>query len=284
MDETAVPDDSVLPAMRAVAVVVVLVLLPALVILWGLPARTADLWAWTIKPDLTPIFMGAGYGAGAYFFVRVYRARRWHEVSVGVLSAAVFALLALVATLVHFDKFNHGDAPPLAAVAFYGWTGVYVVSPFVVGWLWWRNQRLDPGVPDDDDALVGPAVRLAARGLAIAALLTAAAVLLSSSVAIDSWGWTLTPLTARVLACFTAQVGTGFLLLSLDPRWSSWRVLVQTFLVAVALLLAGAARAWDDFDHDSLLTWGYLAALVGAGVALLALYRAMERPVGAGSR
>jgi peptidoglycan/LPS O-acetylase OafA/YrhL len=284
MDDTAVPDDSVLPAMRVVAVVVVLVLLPALVILWGLPARTADLWAWTIKPDLTPIFMGAGYGAGAYFFVRVHRARRWHEVSVGVLSAAVFALLALVATLVHFDKFNHGDAPPLAAIAFYGWTGVYIVSPFVVGWLWWRNQRLDPGVPDDDDALVGPAVRLAARGLAVAALLTAAVVLLSSSVAIDSWGWNLTPLTARVLACFTAQVGTGFLLLSFEQRWSSWRVLVQTFLVAVALLLAGAARAWDDFDHASPLTWGYLAALVGAGVSLLALYRAMERPVGAVSR
>lgn len=284
MNETTVPDDAVLPAMRAVAVVVVLVLLPALVILWGLPGRTADLWAWTIKPDLTPIFMGAGYGAGAYFFVRVYRARRWHEVSVGVISAAVFALLALVATLVHFDKFNHGDAPTLAAIAFYGWTGVYIVSPFVVGWLWWRNQRRDPGVPDDDDALVGPTVRLLARGLAIAALLTASVVLLSSRVAIDGWGWKLTPLTARVLACFTAQVGIGFLLLSREQRWSSWRVLVQTFLVAVALLLAGAARAWDDFDHDSPLTWGYLAALVGAGVALLALYRSMERPVRAGSR
>lgn len=284
MDEPTERDDPVLPAMRVVAVVVVLVLLPALVILWGLPSRTADLWAWPIKPDLTPIFMGAGYGAGAYFFVRVHRARRWHEVSVGVLSAAVFALLMLVTTLVHYDKFNHGDAPTLAAIAFYGWTSVYVVSPFLVGWLWWRNQRLDPGVPDDDDALVAPTVRLVARGLAIAALLTAAVVLISPSVAIDNWGWKLTPLTARVLACFTAQVGVGFLLLSRDPRWSSWRVLVQTFLIAVGLLLAGAARAGDDFDQHCLLTWGYLAALAGAGVALLALYRSMERSVRAGPR
>jgi peptidoglycan/LPS O-acetylase OafA/YrhL len=284
MDEAAVPDDSVLPATRAAAAVVVLVLLPALVILWGLPSRTADLWAWTIKPDLTPIFMGAGYGAGAYFFARVYRARRWHEVSVGVLSAAVFALLMLVTTLVHYDKFNHGDAPALAAIAFYGWTSVYVVSPLAVGWLWRRNQRLDPGVPDDDDALVGSTVRLVARALAIGALLMAAVVLVSPSVAIEGWGWKVTPLTARVLACFTAQVGTGFLLLSRDARWSSWRVLVQTFLIAVVLLLAGAARAWDDFDHQRLLTWGYLAALVGAGAALLALHRAMQRPVRAGSR
>jgi hypothetical protein len=53
--DPAARDDAVLPAMRVVAVVVVCVLVPALVILWGLPGRTDDLWAWPIKPTLTPI-------------------------------------------------------------------------------------------------------------------------------------------------------------------------------------------------------------------------------------
>src|SRR5688572_14465415 len=96
MNEPAVADDRVLPATRVAAVVVVAVLVPALVILWGLPTRTDELWSWTIKAPLTPIFMGAGYGAGAYFFLRVYWSERWHEVSAGVLSAAFFALLMLV--------------------------------------------------------------------------------------------------------------------------------------------------------------------------------------------
>jgi len=215
MESTSVRDDRVLPATRVAAVVVVAVLVPALIILWGLPSRTADLWAWEIHPDLTPIFMGAGYGAGAYFFLRVYRATRWHEVAVGVISAA-FALLMLGITIIHFDKFNQGDAPALAAIAFYGWTIVYVLSPFVVAWLWWDNERQDPRVPDAGERLVPPAVRLVARAAAAGALLTAALVLLSPSIAIDNWGWSLTPLTARVLACFTAQVGFGFLLLSRD--------------------------------------------------------------------
>jgi peptidoglycan/LPS O-acetylase OafA/YrhL len=277
MDVTPARDDAVLPAMRIVALVVVAVLLPALVILWGLPSKTADLWAWTIKPDLTPIFMGAGYGAGAYFFLRVYRTARWHEVSVGVLSAAVFALLMLITTLIHYDKFNHGDAPALAANAFYGWTSVYILSPWVVAWLWRRNEAHDPRVPEPGETLVPPAVRLAARVAAIGALLAAAVVLVSPSVAIDNWGWNLTPLTARVIGCFTAQVGTGFLLLSFDPRWSSWRVLVQTFLIAVVLLLVGAVRAWDAFDQHALLTWAYLAGLVGGALVLLALARSLER-------
>jgi hypothetical protein len=278
MDDTAARDDSVLPAMRAVSLVVVAVLLPALVILWGLPSRTEDLWAWTIKPDLTPIFMGAGYGAGAYFFLRAYRTQHWHEVSVGVISAAVFALLMLGTTILHYDKFNHGDAPAIAAIAFYGWTIVYILSPWVVAWLWWRNQRTDPRAPQPGEPLVPPPVRLVARAAAIGALAGAALVLAAPNVAIDNWGWDLTPLTARVIGCFTAQVGTGFLLLSFDPRWSSWRVLVQTFLIAVGLLLLGAVRAWAAFDHDALLTWGYLAGLAGGALVLVALYRSMRPP------
>jgi hypothetical protein len=285
MDAPTTRDDHVLPATRVAAVVVVCVLVPALIILWGLPTRTDDLWAWTIKAPLTPIFMGAGYGAGAYFFYRVYRTRRWHEVSVGVLSAAVFALLMLMTTVLHFDKFNQGkahdglpDPPALATLAYYGWTIVYILSPFVVGWLWWRNQQLDPREPDEGEPLVPSNVRLVARILAIGALLGAAVMLVSPGTVVDHWGWGLTDLTARVLGCFTAQVGTGFVLLSLDARWSSWRILVQTFLIAVALLLVGAIREWDAFLPDRPMQWVYLAGLAAGAGALIALYRAMERP------
>ncbi len=283
MDEP-VRDDAVLPATRVAAVVVVCVLVPALIILWGLPTRTDELWAWTIAAPLTPIFMGAGYGAGAYFFLRVYRSQRWHEVSVGVISAATFALLMLITTILHFDKFNQGrahdglpDPPALATVAFWGWTIVYVLSPWIVAWLWWRNQQRDPRVAEAGEALVAANVRLAARVIAIGALATALVVLVSPGIAVENWGWKLTPLTARVLACFTAQVGTGFLLLSLEPRWSSWRVLVQTFLIAVGLLLVGAIRQWDTFVGDGVAQWGYVAGLAAGVIALLALYRKMER-------
>jgi hypothetical protein len=277
MEASTARDDHVLPATRVAAVVVVAVLIPALIILWGLPGDTADLWAWEIHPDLTPIFMGAGYGAGAYFFLRVYRAARWHEVGIGVISAAAFALLMLITTLIHFDKFNKGDAPALAALAFWGWTIVYILSPWVVAWLWRANEREDPRVPEAGERVVPPTVRLMARAAGAGALLVAALVLLFPDIAIDHWGWTLTPLTARVLACFTAQVGFGFLLLSRDPRWSAWRVLIQTFLIAVALLLVGAARAWDAFDDGNVLTWAYVIGLAGGAGALLALYVSMER-------
>jgi hypothetical protein len=266
----------VLPATRWAALAVFLILVPAVIVLWGAPDRTADVWSWTIKPDLTPIFLGSGYAAGAYFFWRTFRARVWHPSSAGVLSAAVFAGAMLVATLIHYDKFNHGDAPVLAAVAFYGWLIVYIVSPFVVLWLWVRNQRLDPRVAAAGEAVLPGGVLLGARLFGLVAVAGAAVFFVSPQTAIDVWPWALTPLTARVLASFTFQVGVGALLLSRDSRWSSWRLLIQTFFVATAFLLVGAARAFDDFDSGSAATWLYLGGLVVADVVLFALYRRYE--------
>lgn len=270
-------DDRILAGTRRASLAVFLILIPALIVLWGAPGETANLWAWPIQPDLTPIFLGSGYGAGAYFFWRTFTADRWHPSSAGVLGASVFAALMLVATLLHWDKFNHGDAPFLAAVAFYGWVTVYIASPFAVFWLWWRNRRTDPRTPEAGEPVVPPRVRLAAAVFAGGSFGAAGVFFLSPQTAIDIWPWDLTPLTSRVLASFMAQVGVGAAVLARDPRWSAWRLLVQTFFVATALLLAGAARAFGDFDEGNPLTWLYLGGLVGADVALLLLYRAMAR-------
>jgi hypothetical protein len=272
-------DDRVLPETRWAALVVFLILVPASAILWIAPDRTGDLWAWMIKPELTPVFLGSGYGAGAYFFWRTYRAERWHPSSPGVLGAAVFAGLMLIATGIHWDRFNHGDAPTLAAIAFYAWTAVYIVSPFAVFAIWWRNRATDPRTPAPDEPRVPPSVLLAARAFALGALAAGGLAFLVPQVAIDVWPWQLTPLTARVLASITVQVGVGALVLSADPRWSAWRLIVETFLVATALLLIGAARAFGDFDTSNPLTWLYLGGLLATAGALILLQRRSETPV-----
>ena len=74
---------------------------------------------------------------------------------------------------------------------------------------------------------------------------------------------------------FTAQVGAGALLLSADPRWGSWRLIVQTVWVAVALLLIGAVRYWDEFDTGNAMTYLYVGGLAAQALALALLYRRM---------
>lgn len=270
-------DGQILRATRWASLVIFAILVPALVILWGMPDRTADAWAWTIKPDLTPIFLGAGYGAGAYFFLRTFLSKQFHPSAAGIFGAALFALLMLIATIVHWDRFNHGDAPLVGALVFYGWVGVYIVSPVVVFALWWVNRRTDSGEPLDGEAVVPARARRVAQIAAAGSFAAAAVFFLAPQTAIDASPWDLTPLTSRVLGSFTAQVGVGALLLSRDGRWSAWKLIVQTFFVATALLLVGAIRAWDDFHTDNLMTYLYLGGLVGSDIALLVLYRGMSQ-------
>jgi hypothetical protein len=59
------------------------------------------------------------------------------------------------------------------------------------------------------------------------------------------------------------------------PEWV--RRIAETFFVATALLLIGAARAWDDIDTGNALTYFYLGGLAAADIALLLLYRSMSR-------
>jgi hypothetical protein len=280
--EATPSDGRILPATHWASLVVFVILVPAFVILWGLPARTADAWAWTIVPNLTPIFMGAGYGAGAYFFLRTFLGRVWYPSSAGVFGAAFFAGLMLIATMIHWDRFNHGDAPLIGALVFYGWVGVYVVSPFAVVGLWLRNRRTDSGEPAPGEAVVPDRARIVAGIVGIGALAAGAVFLISPQTMIDIWGWELTPLTARVVGCFTAQAGAGALLLSTDRRWGAWRLIVQTFFVATALLLIGALREWDEFDTDRVMTWLYLGGLVTGDAALALLYRSMSTQEGNG--
>ena len=153
---------------------------------------------------------------------------------------------------------------------------VYGAAPFVVGGLWLRNQRTDPERPEPGEPIVSAGVRLAARTVAAALGATALALLLWPSLAVDHGPWALTPATTRALAGYVAQVAFGALLVSREERWGSWRLLLQAFLVATALLLVGVARAWDEIETGRVSAWIFLGGLVGMALAILALYRRLE--------
>ena len=59
--------------------------------------------------------MGAGYIAGAYFFVRVARETRWHRIQVRFLPVTAFTLFMAIGTFNHLDRFA------TAHVAFWIW-------------------------------------------------------------------------------------------------------------------------------------------------------------------
>jgi hypothetical protein len=265
-----VRDDRILPVTRWVARLIVPFLAAAFLVLYGLPGRTTEFFAWTIRPDMTPVLMGAGYGAGVYFFYRVATGDEWHRVAVVLPGIAAFTWFMAVATVLHWENFNHGHH------TFYLWVILYAVTPVLVPAVWMVNRRTDPVDASPDGIPLPRVARVLGGGLGLLVTVCSIALFAAPGTMIEAWPWAVSPLTARILAGWFALFGVVNAVTALDPRWSAARIAVQSQLLGFALVLAGVARSWHDFDPSNPLTWG-----VGGGMALylgavLVLYLVVE--------
>ena len=273
-------DDRVLPETRVLAVFIVPFLLVAFPLLYFFANDTGNWWAWEIRPSMTAYLMGAGYIAGAYFFVQVARATRWHRVHLGFLPITAFTAFLGVATIVYWDWFDHDH------VAFWIWTVLYFATPILVPLAWLHNRPTDPGTLETDRDRYQPRQL---RSMLIAAGLVqfAVAVLLiaSPSTMVDIWPWPIDSLGAATLGAWFALPGVTAMMMGIDGRWSAIRITLESQLIGLTLILLATARAWDQFDTSSAWTYVFAGgiALLLAGLAALWSFNVLltrQAPVG----
>jgi len=250
---------SVLTTTKMTALVIMPVLFAAFVILFFFPSHTEALWAWTVRPDMTPITMGAGYLGGAWFFARVATNHHPRRVAGGLGAATAFTLLLGLATVLHWDRFNHSH------ISFWAWLFLYVVSPILLPILAVANWRADGGA--DADSSAEPEIPAWARillafvgGGSVLAALTIFAV---PRLAIENWPWKLLPLTARTLSAYIAFTGLFLLTPLLDRRWTSVRIGIEAVTVGLVMTGVGALRDRGDFTGPDAAVVGFAVALVG---------------------
>jgi hypothetical protein len=263
-----VRDDRVSALTRWVSLVIIPFLVVAFVVLVPWPNDTARLFAWDIKPTLTPMVLGSVYLGGAYFFLRAFRAKKWHTVKGGFVPVGTFATLMGVATIAHWDKFLHTH------VAFWLWAGLYFTTPFLVFWVFLANRKHDAPATGTDLLLSVGASRIIAVGGGLS-LLTGMFLFLLPNRAVTIWPWTLTPLTSRVLGAIFC-LGIAGLGVLFDRRWSSARVLLQVAALMLALIVVAGARATGEFDSANAMTWLISGGFVAVLAAVIALYLRME--------
>ncbi len=246
---------------RVLSAVIIPFLLVAFGFLYFFPGSTGRLFAWTIKPTVTSMVLASAYLGGAVFFARVLRERSWHVMKTGFWAVALFASLLGIATLLHWDRFSHRH------VAFWLWAGLYFTTPFLVAGGWLANRRFAAPAGADERRL-GARSEWAVALVGLVALVQGVVMFVLPSRVIPIWPWTLTPLTCRVVGAIfcLGAAGAGVLV---DRRWTSLKLMVQTALVMITLMLVAAVRARAEFLTDRPLTWvmlaGFIVVFVGAG-------------------
>ncbi len=269
IDNPPVRDDRVLPITRLLSAVIAPFLLVAFALLYVFPTETKRLFAWTITPTMTPMVLASAYLGGAYFFIRTLGEKRWNVVKNGFPSVALFATLLGIATLIHWDKFNHRH------VAFWLWAGLYFTTPFLVVACWLVNRRYAAAARPAEPRLGRPAQWVIGL-VGLLALTLGIVMFLAPTVIIPLWPWALTPLTCRVVAAIFCLGSAGAWVLT-DPRWTSVRLMLEVEMVMLVLMSIAAIRARGEFFTDRPLTWVLLVGVIAMLIGSSSLWYSMQR-------
>jgi hypothetical protein len=256
---------------RWVALAVIAVLVVAVTDLAAFADETDRRWAWTIHPHETSYFIAGGYLGGIYFFARVLAVRRWHQVALGFLAITAFVWAMSLATVIHWNRFHHGQPAMIA------WTAVYAVTAVVVPGIWLLHRGRDTGAADSDDVVVPRPVRLAAGVVGCLLLAIGLGLFLRPSLFYGIWPWDLTELTGRVIGGWYLLPAVLMLGFARETRWSVWRIAMESQMLSVTALFAAALASHGDLHPTRPGTYVYLALLPGLLVALGRLHVSMQR-------
>jgi hypothetical protein len=250
-------DDRILRETRWLGLIIIPFLAVAFVILYLFAGHTKDLFAWNIQPAMSAMLLGAAYLGGIVFFWRVARGARWSTVTVGFPAVTTFAALMGLATILHWDRFNHGS------FAFTVWAILYFVTPFLVPLAWVRNRLTDPG-PQARDLMLFTLARRVFTGSGAVALLIGVALFIAPVPMASVWAWALTPLTARVVAALFALAGVEQLGIALDGRWRAAKALLLSQMVSVVAILLASLACWDQFIPGRAMGWFFVVGMTAS--------------------
>jgi hypothetical protein len=262
-----VPDSNnvpVQPVLLALSAVLIPILLGASLMLYILPDLGVERFAWPLRPLMSSMMLGATYLGGASFFVIVLITRRWRYVWLGFLPIAAFAGTLGIATLLHWENFVH------ERWGFWIWAGLYFGVPVILPILWYINHRLADGVEMEREGELPSPIRLVLAGLGVVLMVAAVLLFVVPDLMIDTWPWTLTPLTARIMSSMFILPGLVGLAVAYDGSWASSRYLLKTKAITVALMLIAIIIARSDLDWSSPTSWTFTGGMVG--ILLLIAY------------
>jgi hypothetical protein len=258
--------DCVYPITRWVAGLIIPFLIVAFLILYFFPHNTAKLFAWEIKPPMTAMMLGSAYAGGIYYFAGVTMTRQWHRIKVGILPVTTFASVLSIATILHWEKFNHGTLP------FFAWSSLYFTTPFIVFALWLRNRGQDTNQPDTNDATIPQILRFVIGTVGAITLAIAIFLFLNPALMVQLWPWTLTPLTSRVMAAMFSLPGIVGLGMAMDSRWSSAQIILQSQGFSILLILFAVFRERADINWTTPGSWLFAGGLAGMLASIIAFY------------
>ncbi len=215
---------------------------------------------WTIEPAITAAFFGAAYWAGFFLLFLSSRQRAWAQARVAVSAVLAFAVLELVATLRHLDRFHFDSTNGLELVVTWGWMVPYVLGPVTIV-LVARQLRVPGGSPPRRAPLPNW-MRLVLSLQAAIMVALGAALFIDPQGTGSVWPWMLTPLTGQIVGAWLVGLGVGAAHVVWENDWGRILAAAVSYTFFGAFLILALAGNTGAVDWGGARAWVYLLFLL----------------------
>jgi hypothetical protein len=251
--------------------------LAAFFVLWFLilPEK-GKYFAWPVVPEMTALFLGAGFILRSYFGYHLWRDKYWYTVRWSLLGDYAFLSVLFVATWWHIEEMNwhlEGVSDGLrifSLIIVHVWVLAYTLEPLTVFLLHPRDPEAEAPVPAErSEGQLLPPLRSALVAMFYLGAALWALLFISPVFANTRWPWALNPFDARIMSAWFAGGAVWSITMYFMKDWAEVKIGVR----AILLFLIGQLVVWGiawfryPFNHTE-IAWkqslGY-----GLGLAII---------------
>jgi len=272
--------------------------LAAFFVLWFLilPEK-GKYFAWPVVPELTALFLGAGFILRSYFGYHLWRDKYWYTVRWSLVGDYAFLSVLFVATWWHIGEMNwhlEGVTSGLrifSLVIVHVWVLAYTFEPLTVFLLHPREAEANIAIPEDlsEGELLQPLkaalVAMFYIGTALWALL-----FISPEFANTRWPWPLNPFDARIMSAWFAGVAVWAISMYFMKDWVEVKMGVRAILLFLLALFIVSLIGFVRYPLNNTAIAGRQALAYSAVLAVMlgwlfyAYWRQERKRVAAKSR
>jgi hypothetical protein len=246
--------------------------LAAFFVLWLLfRPGTGIYFAWPVRPELTAMFLGAGFLLRSYFGYHLWRDKYWYTLRWSMWGDFAFLAVLFITTWWHIDEMNwalQGAGAGLRAfslVIAHIWVLAYTFEPLTVFIIHPRDPEANAPVPADrSEGELLPVMKYALGAVFYLGAAFWAVLFFNPVFANMRWPWELNPFDARIMSAWFAGSSVWAATMYFMQDWVEVKMGVRALLFFVLGLLGVWVVASPGYE----LNHTAIAARQGGGYGI----------------
>lgn len=221
-------------------------LLAAFFVLWFLilPEK-GKYFAWPVVPELTALFLAAGFTLRSYFGYHLWRDKYWYTVRWSMFGDYAFLSILFITTWWHIGEMNwhlEGVSPGLRLFSLaivHVWILAYTFEPLTVFLLHPRDPEAGAPVPANlsEGEILQP-LKTALVAMFYLGVAFWAVLFFSPGFANTRWPWELNAFDSRIMSAWFAGVAVWSITMYFMKDWAEVKIGVRSILLFLLALLA----------------------------------------------